>query len=66
MKIVDETGKIVKNHYRSQSGVILVDDKNGIERYKIQQRDAQRVRELEREVDELKAMVRLLLEKQNG
>ena len=66
IKVKDQVGNIVRGVFRKPNGALVVNDAEMIEKYCIEsearQRDANRISELEKTVDDLKDMVYQLLD----
>lgn len=66
IKVKDQIGNIVRGVFRKPNGALVVNDTEMVEKYRLESearhRDANRIVELEKTVDDLKYMVYQLLD----
>lgn len=66
IKVKDSVGNIVRGVFRKPNGALVVNDAEMIEKYRLEsearRRDADRIAELEKTVDDLKYMVSQLID----
>ncbi len=65
MRVKDANGNVVSGVIRSPSGGLVVSDVSGYHKYMREQASAHHITQLQDEVDQLKALVQKLLEKNN-
>lgn len=66
MRVKDAAGNIVGHMDRAPSGGLIVNDKNGYNKYMIEKHKTAEVEQIREELAQLKTMVQLLLSKQHG
>lgn len=63
VKVKDKNGVIVKGLFRSPGGGLVVNDKEAYERYMREKNSIEKMKSMEEEIEQLKAMVHALLNK---